>query len=332
MGRCLTKCYFTRCVKAWLILVFVAGLFPIQVAAQSYPNRPVKIVVPFAAGGPADNFGRFMAQRLQEAFKQPFIVENRPGAGSVIGTDFVAKSVADGYTLLMMSNAQTVNESLIPNKPYGLLKDFVGVAPINYSDLILVLNPSLKPRTVAELIAYARANPGKLNYASSGSGTPYHMAGELFKNMAQVDMTHVPYKGSSGARSDLLGGQVDVMFDAVTTMTDLVRGGRVVALATTGLTRSAIFPELPTMDEAAVKGFEATVWVGLMAPRGVPAAVIQELNMAVRKIVSDPEVKALWAQRGAQPLLMSPAEFDHFIQADVAKWSEIVKISGARPD
>ncbi len=332
MGISLAKCCLNWHARAWLILVWMVGVLPFQAAAQSYPNRPVKIVVPFAAGGPADNFGRFMAQRLQEAFKQPFIVENKPGAGSVIGTDFVAKSAADGYTLLMMSNAQTVNESLIPNKPYGLLKDFVGVAPINYSDLILVLNPALKPRTVAELIAYARANPGKLNYASSGSGTPYHMAGELFKNMAQVDMTHVPYKGSSGARTDILGGQVDLMFDAVTTMTDLVRGGKVIALATTGLSRSAIFTELPTLDEAGLKGFEATVWVGLMAPRGVPANVIESLNDAVRKIVTDPEVKALWAQRGAQPLVMSPADFDRYIQADVAKWSKIVSISGAKPD
>jgi len=260
------------------------------------------------------------------------VIENKPGAGSVIGTDFVAKSVPDGYTLLMMSNAQTVNESLITNKPYGLLKDFVGVAPINFSDLILVVNPSVKPRSVAELIAFARANPDKLNYASSGSGTPYHMAGELFKQMAQVDMVHVPYKTSSGARTDILGGQVDLMFDAVTTMTDLVREGKVVGLATTGLTRSAIFPDMTTIDESGVKGFEATVWVGLMAPRGVPQSIIDLLNEAIGKIVSDPEVKLMWAQRGAQPLVMSPAAFDRYIQADVAKWANIVKISGAKPD
>ncbi len=318
--------------KLGLMLVLMIGLTSIQAIAQSYPNRPVKIIVPFSAGGPADNFGRFMAQRLQETFKQPFVIENKPGAGSVIGTDFVAKSPADGYTLLMMSNAQTVNESLIPNKPYSLLKDFVGVAPINYSDLILVVNPSVKARSVAELIAFARANPGKLNYASSGSGTPYHMAGELFKQMAQVDMIHVPYKSSSGARTDILGGQVDLMFDAVTTMTDLVREGKVVGLATTGLSRSAIFPALTTMDEAGIKSFEATVWVGLMAPKGVPQPVIDELNMAISKIVSDPEVKRMWSQRGAQPLVMSPADFDRYIQMDVAKWAQIVLISGAKPD
>ncbi len=318
--------------KLGLMLVLMIGLSSIQAIAQSYPNRPVKIVVPFSAGGPADNFGRFMAQRLQETFKQPFVIENKPGAGSVIGTDFVAKSPADGYTLLMMSNAQTVNESLIPIKPYSLLKDFVGVAPINYSDLILVVNPSVKARSVADLIAFARVNPGKLNYASSGSGTPYHMAGELFKQMAQVDMIHVPYKSSSGARSDILGGQVDLMFDAVTTMTDLVREGKVVGLATTGLTRSAIFPAMATVDEVGIKGFEATVWVGLVAPKGVPQPVIDELNTAISKIVSDPEVKLMWAQRGAQPLVMSPADFDRYIQMDVAKWAKIVQISGAKPD
>ena len=324
MGNCIKRIGF--------MLLAVVGLSSIQAVAQSYPNRPVKIVVPFSAGGPADNFGRFLAQRLQDTFKQPFLIENKPGAGSVIGTDFVAKSAPDGYTLLMMSNAQTVNESLITNKPYGLLKDFVGIAPINYSDLILVVNPSVKAKSVAELIAFARANPSKLNYASSGSGTPYHMAGELFKQMAQVDMVHVPYKTSSGARTDILGGQVDLMFDAVTTMNDLVREGKVVGLATTGLTRSAIFPNMTTIDEAGVKGFEATVWVGLMAPKGVPQRVIELLNEAIGKIVSDPEVKLMWAQRGAQPLVMSPAEFDRYVQDDVAKWATIVKISGAKPD
>lgn len=314
------------------ILVLMFGLCSTQSFAQSYPNRPVKIVVPFAAGGPADNFGRFVAQRLQDIFKQPFVIENKPGAGSVIGTEFVAKSAPDGYTLLMMSNAQTVNESLIKNKPYGLLKDFIGIAPINYSDLILVISPALKVRSLSDLIAFARANPGKLNYASSGSGTPYHMAGELFKQMAQVEMTHVPYKTSSGAHTDILGGQVDLMFDAVTTMADLVKEGKVIGLATSGLTRSSIFPDMVTIDEAGVRSFEATVWVGLMAPKGVPQPVIDLLNEAVRKIVSDPVVRRLWAQRGAEPLVMSSAQFDRYIQSDVAKWARIVQISGAKPD
>ena len=224
-------------------LALTAGL----AHAQSYPNRAVKIVVPFAAGGPADNYARFMAQRLGEELKQSFVVDNKPGAGSIIGTDLVAKSPADGYTLLMMSNTHTVNESLIPTKPFGLMKDFVGIAPVNYSNLLLVVHPSVPVKTVGELVALAKSKPGKINYASSGNGTPYHMAGELFKFMAGINMTHVPYKGSSGARTDIVGGQVDVMFDAETTMATLSRDNKVRALAGTGLARSANLQDLPTV-------------------------------------------------------------------------------------
>ena len=218
-----------------LLAASVAGI-----AQQAYPNRPVKIIVPFAASGPADNYARFMAQRLQEALGQNFVVDNRPGAGSIIGTDAAAKSAPDGYTLLMMSNTQTVNESLIPVRPFNLLKDFVPIAPINYSDLVLVAHPSVPAQNLPELIKYAKANPGKINYASSGNGTPYHMAGELFKYMAGVNMTHIPYKGSAAARTDVLSGQVDVMFDAVTTMTENIKAGKVRGLATTGRTRSTV--------------------------------------------------------------------------------------------
>ncbi|HAL38597.1 MAG TPA: MFS transporter, partial [Polaromonas sp.] len=229
--------------------------------AQTYPARPVRVVVPFAAGGPADVYARVMAQRLQEALGQPFVVDNRPGAGSVIGTDAVAKSAPDGYTLLLMSNAHTVNESLIPNKPFQLMRDFVAIAPINYSDLVLVANPALPVSTLKDLISQAKAKPGKFNYASSGPGTPYHMAGELFKSMAGVSLVHIPYRGSSGARTDVIGGQVDVMFDAVTTMAEQVKAGKVKALATTGKQRSEVLPNVPTMSEAGVPGYEATIWL-----------------------------------------------------------------------
>lgn len=299
--------------------------------AQSYPNRPVKIVVPFAAGGPADNYARFVAQRLGEELKQSFVIDNKPGAGSIIGTDLVAKAPADGYTLLMMSNTHTVNESLIPSKPFGLMKDFVGIAPVNYSNLLLVVHPSVPARTVGELVALAKSKPGKLNYASSGNGTPYHMAGELFKYMAGVDMTHVPYKGSSGARTDIVGGQVDVMFDAETTMAAMSRDGKVRALAGTGLARSANLQELPTVAETVPK-FEATIWLGLMAPKGTPADVVNKLNAEVRKIVNNPDVKAAWAKQGAVPMSMNVAEFDQYLNADIAKWANIVKVSGAKPD
>ncbi|PUE61440.1 MFS transporter [Limnohabitans sp. 2KL-17] len=299
--------------------------------AQSYPNRPVKIVVPFASGGPADNYARFMAQRLGEELKQSFVIDNKPGAGSIIGTDLAAKAPADGYTLLMMSNTHTVNESLIQSKPFALMKDFVGVAPVNYSNLLLVVHPSVPVKTVGELVALAKSKPGKLNYASSGNGTPYHMAGELFKYMAGVDMTHVPYKGSSGARTDIVGGQVDVMFDAETTMAEFARGGKVRALGGTGLARSANLLELPTVAETVPK-YEATIWLGLMAPKGTPADVVNKLNAEVRKIVNNPDVKAAWAKQGAVPMSMNVAEFDQYLNADIAKWANIVKASGAKPD
>jgi tripartite-type tricarboxylate transporter receptor subunit TctC len=299
--------------------------------AQSYPNRPVKIVVPFAAGGPADNYARFMAQRLTDELKQPFVIDNKPGAGSIIGTDFAAKSHADGYTLLMMSNTQTVNESLIPKKPFALMKDFVGVAPVNYSNLLLVVHPSVPAKNVSELIALAKSKPGKLNFASSGNGTPYHMAGELFKYMAGVDMTHVPYKGSSGARTDIVGGQVDVMFDAETTMAEFARNGQVRMLGATGLARSANLPDVPTVAETVPK-YEATIWLGFMAPKGTPSDIVTKLNAEMRKIVNNPDVKTAWAKQGAVPLSMSVAEFEQYLNADIAKWANIVKVSGAKAD
>jgi len=315
-------------------LLFVGtGIFLSQQAhAQNYPTRPVKIIVPFATGGPADNYARFMAQRLQDSLGQTFVVDNKPGAGSVIGTDLAAKSAPDGYTLLLMSNAQTVNEGLIPNKPYGLMKDFVGVAPINSSDLVLVVNPTKGMNTLADVIRVAKAEPGKLNYASSGPGTPYHMAGELFKSMAKIDMVHVPYKGSSGARTDVLGGQVDMMFDAVTTMTEQVKAGKVKAVATSGKSRSDVLLEVPTLNEAGVSGYEATIWLGLMAPKGTPKAIVDKLNEAVSKIASQADVKQQWGKQGAVPMVMSPAVFDKYLQDDIAKWSGVIKSANIKLD
>ena len=313
----------------------VATLFALAGAtavAQDYPNRPVRIIVPFAAGGPADVYARFLGQRLQEALGQPFIVDNRPGGGSVIGTDAVAKSPADGYTLLMMSNTHTVNESLMQTKPYQLMRDFVAVAPVNYSDLVLVVHPSVKANTVAELIAEAKAQPGKMSYASSGPGTPYHMAGELFKAMAGVDILHVPYKGSAGARTDILGGQVQMMFDAVTVMAPHASGGRVKAIATSGTSRSTVLPNVPTVGEAGVPGYEATIWLGVMVPKNTPPAIVSRLNAEIVKIVSQPQVTGDWGKQGATAMKMSPAEFEKYMNADIVKWERIVKISGAKPD
>jgi tripartite-type tricarboxylate transporter receptor subunit TctC len=312
--------------------VGVALMVCAQALAQSYPSRPVKIIVPFATGGPADNYARFVAQKLQDALGQSFVVDNRPGAGSVIGTDLAAKSAPDGYTLLMMSNAHTVNESLIPNKPYALMRDFVAVAPVNYSDLLLVAHPGTGIQSVKDLIERARAQPGRLNYASSGPGTPYHMAGELFKHQAKVFLVHIPYRGSSGARTDVLGGQVDMMFDAVTTMTEHVRSGKVRAIATTGRQRSDVLPDVPTVSESGVPGYEATIWVGLMAPKGTPKAVIDKLNETLNVALRQPELKQQWGRQGATPLVMTPQAFEKYVQDDIAKWATVIKSAGIQMD
>ena len=325
-----------------LCFVFFWGQTPIVYAQSSpanYPNKPVKLIVPFATGGPADIYGRFIAQKLTEATGQSFVVDNKPGAGSVIGTDLAAKAPADGYTLLLMSNAQTVNESLIPNKPYNLLRDFVPVAPLNSSDLVLVAHPSLAANNIKELVVLAKSKPGKLNYASSGPGTPYHMAGELFKAMSGTFIVHVPYRGSTGARTDLIGGQVDMMFDAVTTMTEQIKAGKVKAIATSGRTRSSVLPDVPTVGESGgdkelkgLAGYESTIWLGIMAPKATPAAVVSQLNAAISKITSNPDTRALWGKQGAAPMVMSPDVFAKYAADDVSKWERIVKISGAKAD
>ena len=266
----------------------------------------MKIIVPFGVGGPADIYARFVgAQALGDAMGQPFVVENRAGGGAVIGTDAVAKSAPDGYTLLMMSNTHTVNETLIPKKPYDLMKDLAPITGVNYSDLLMVVHPAVQSNNLKELIAQAKAHPGKLNYASSGPGTPYHMAGELFKYMAGVDIVHVPYKGSDGARTGILGGQVHMMIDAITTMAPNVRAGKLKAMGTTGKTRSSVLPDVPTLAEAGVPGYETGIWLGLMAPAGTPRPVLERLNAEVAKVLNAADVKEAWGKQGAVPMGMS---------------------------
>jgi len=296
--------------------------------AQTYPARPVKIIVPFAPGGPADIFARQLGQYLSESLKQSFVIEDRPGAGSILGTEAVARSAPDGYTLLLMSNTHTTNESLIPNKPFVLMRDFVAVAPINYSDLLMVVHPSVPAKDIKEFVALAKSKPGGLNYASSGTGTPYHMAGELFKSMSHTDIQHVPYRGSSGARNDVIGGQVQMMFDAITTMAPNVQAGQVRALGTTGDKRSTVLPDVPTVAEAGVPGYEATIWLGIMAPKGTPPAIVNRLNEAVSKIVKEPDLQQNWARLGATPLVMNPQEFDKYLRADIQKWAKVIKQAG----
>jgi len=315
-----------------LLAASLAFASALPASGQTYPAKPVRIIVPFAAGGPADIYARFVGQKLQEVLGQAFVVEDRPGGGSVIGTDAVAKSPADGYTLLLMSNTHTVNESLIPAKPFDLMRDFVPVSPINYSDLVLVVHPSVAANNLKELLALVKSKPHQLNYASSGPGTPYHMAGELFKAMAGLDIVHVPYKGSSGARTDILGGQVQMMFDAITTMAPNVRAGKLKAFGTTGKTRSSVLPEVPTVAEAGVPAYEATIWLGIMAPAATPRPIVERLNAEIRKIVNNAEVKDAWGKQGAAPMSMSIEEFGQYMREDIAKWANVVKISGAKAD
>jgi tripartite-type tricarboxylate transporter receptor subunit TctC len=299
--------------------------------AQDYPTKPVKIIVPFGAGGPADVTARLVGNVLQEKFGQPFVIENRTGAGGVIGTVEAAKSPPDGYTLLMMSNTQTANESLMPGRKYELMRDLVPIAPVNYSDLVIVVHPQVAARTLAEFVALAGSQPGKLNYASSGQGTPYHMAGELFKSMAGIDVVHVPYRNSGEARSGVIGGQVQMMIDAVPAMAPNVAENQVRALATTGKSRSTVLPNVPTADEAGVAGYDATIWLGLMAPAGTPKPVIDKLNAAVNAAVKRPDIVKLWTEQGAVPMSMTPEQFDKYLRGDIVKWAEVVKKFSDKP-
>src|SRR6195952_3852316 len=300
-------------------------LLAMPASAEDYPARPVRIIVPFGAGGPADVTARLIGNILQETFGQPFVVENRTGAGGVIGTVEAAKSAPDGYTLLMMSNTQTANESLVPQRKYELMRDLTAIAPVSYSDLVIVVHPSVPAKTLREFIAFAKSQPGKLNYASSGQGTPYHMAGELFKAMAGIDLLHVPYRNSGEARSGVIGGQVQMMIDAVPAMAPNIAENQVRALATTGATRSTVLADVPTASEAGVPGYEATIWLGLMAPAGTPEPVIDKLNAAVNAAGKRPDIVKLWTQQGAGPMSMTAEEFDKFLRGDIVKWAEVVK-------
>ena len=305
-------------------LALVSPLLFALPAAAEYPDRPVKLIVPFGAGGPADVYARVLAKHLSDETKQSFVVEDRPGAGSIIGTDQVAKAKPDGYTLLVMSNTHTVNETLLPNKPFELMRDFVPVASINQSDLLMVVHPSVPAKSVQEFIDLAKKEPGKLNYASSGPGTPYHMAGELFKSLAGVSIVHVPHRASGDARNSVVSGTVQMMFDAIPTMMALAKGGQVRALGTTGEKRNPLTPDLPTVGET-VKGYEATIWLGVMAPKGTSKEVVDYLSKHINKVIELPEVKEAWLKQGAIPLEKSPAEFDAFLRKDIEKWGQLIK-------
>lgn len=318
--------------KRILFLGFASLLLCVGAKAQTYPNRPVRIIVPFGPGGPADIFARLLGQKLSEQLKQPFVVENKPGAGAVIGTVEVARAEPDGYTLLLMSNTHTANETLVSKKGYTLLKDLAPIAPINAADLVIVINPNVQAKNLSEFIALAKSKPKELNYASSGVGTPYHLAAENFKAMSGTDLVHVPHRGSGEARTSVIAGHVQMMIDSVTTMVPTVVGGQMRALAVTGKARSALLPDVPTAEEAGLKGYEATIWLGLMAPAATPRPIIDLLNSEVRKVQAQPEMKELYAKQGTVALEMSPDEFGEYIKADIAKWAKVIETARIKVD
>jgi tripartite-type tricarboxylate transporter receptor subunit TctC len=306
-------------------LLALAGAAMVStVRADNYPSRPVKIIVPFGAGGPTDVYVRALSVELEKSLHQPFVIENRPGAGTTLGTDMVAKSSADGYTLLMASSTQTVNETLYRNKPYQLLRDLVPIAPLEENDLVLVVAPSVSAKNLAELLALARAKPGTLNFGSSGPGSNYHMAAELLKNLTGIDIVHVPYKGSTGMRTDILSGQIQMLFDSIPTMAPMVKSGMVRALGTSGLARSPILPDVPTIAET-VPGFEFSQWVGFMAPKGTPQPIVDLLHNSITAILSRPDIKQAWEKQGATPMAMTQPQFAAFMAGEVAKWAKVIK-------
>ena len=319
-------------VSSFIVISALWIVAALPAAAQDYPSRPVRVIVPFGAGGPTDVFTRAIAEELNKSLKQAFVMENRPGAGTIIGTDAAAKSPPDGYTLLMMSATQTTTETLVPNKPFKLMRDFVPVASLLNSELVMVVHPSVGVSTVQEFIALAKSKPGALNYASSGVGSNYHMAGELFKNLTGTDILHVPYKGSTGARNDIISGQIEMMFDSVPTMAQMVQSGRVKALGTTGKVRSTILPDVPTLSEAGVPGYEATMWVGVMAPAGTPQPIVDLLNSEINKVLVRPDVRATWEKQGAVPMTMKPNEFGVYIQSEIEKWAKLINANAIKPE
>jgi len=311
----------------------LAVAFAANVHAQApYPNHPVRIVVPFPAGGTTDILARATAQKLTETLGQPFVVENRPGAAGNIGAEIVAKSPPDGYTMLMGTvGTHAINASLYEKMPYDHVKDFVPVVLVAGVPNVLVVHPSVPAKSVQELIAYAKANPGKLNFASSGSGTSIHLSGELFKTMTGVSMQHVPYKGSAPALADLTGGQVQLMFDNLPSALPLIKAGKLRALAVTSLARASALPDVPTVAESGLPGFEASSWFGLLAPAGTPKDVITKVNAEVAKWLATPEAKEKLAAHGAIVASgLTPDDFTRHIASETAKWQKVVKESGAK--
>lgn len=313
------------------LLAAAAALPAAPALSQAWPTRAVRIIVPFGLGGSADIAARFLAEPLAQAFGQPVVVENRPGGGGTIGADAVAKAPPDGHTLLLMSNTHTANETLLPNRPYVLMRDLAPVAFINIAHHVLVVHPSVPAQTLPEFIAWARANPGRVDYASSGPGTPYHIAAEVFRAQAGIEITHIPFRGSNEARTAIIAGQVQMMFDAIPTMAEQARAGRVRALGTTGPERSPLLPEVPAIAET-LPGYEASIWLGLMAPAGTPAAVVERLNAEVNRIMALPATREAQLRMGALPNPMTVAAFDAYLRQDIVRQAEAIRLARIQPN
>jgi tripartite-type tricarboxylate transporter receptor subunit TctC len=299
--------------------------------AQTYPTRPVRIIVGYAAGGGVDIVARLMGHWLTERLGQQFVIENRPGAGTNIGTETVVRAPADGYTLLLVNGANAINATLYEKLNFNFIRDIAPVGSTVRGPLVMVINPSLPAKTVPEFISYAKANPGKINMASGGAGGPDHMSGELFKMMAGVNMIHVPYRGLSPALTDLLGGQVQISFAGIISSIEYIRTGKLRALAVTTATRSEALPALPTVGDF-LPGYDASNWYGVGAPKGTPAEIVDKLNVEINAALTDPRLKARFADLGATGFPGSPVDFGKFIAAETEKWAKVVKFSGAKPD
>jgi tripartite-type tricarboxylate transporter receptor subunit TctC len=315
------------------LVAVAATAFPADVPAQAFPNRPVRLVIPFPPGGSLDVIGRALAQKLTEAWGQSVVVDNRPGAGGNIGADLVAKSPPDGYTVVMGAlSTHAVNPSLYPTMPYDAVKDFAPISLVAITPNVLIVNPALPVHSVKELIAYAKANPNKLSFGSGSNGSAGHLAGELFKVDAGVDMVHIPFKGGAPAVQALLAGDTQLMFDNLANSVQQVKAGKLRALAVTTAQRSKLAPELPTMAESGLPGFDISTWFGLLAPAGTPPDVIAKWNADVVKILNSPDMRERMTAQGAEPAPTTPAEFAQFIARELAKYARIVKASGAKVD
>ena len=303
-----------------------------QAPAPAYPTKPVKLVVPYPPGGPTDIVARLVAQKLSDAMGQQFVIDNRPGAGGNPGAELVARSPADGYTLVVATTAHAINPSLFKNLGYSVSKDFAPVSQLTSGPLVIVANPQLPAKNVAELIALAKAKPGELNFASSGNGQSTHLSAELFAAMAGVKMNHIPYKGSAPALTDTMGGQTQLMFDTMLSAMPHVKAGKLKALAVTSATRSPVAPDLPTVAESGLPGYEAIAWNGLLAPAGTPPEVLARLSAELKKVLAAPDVKEKFEAQGFAASWNSPEDFGRFMSTEVDKWAKVVKVSGAKVD